>query len=107
MTNVLMLPTALIDLTTHTAETVVPAGGLRVDFQAELSIAATRFEFAVGVGAMLGGLVGLGVGAVGGCIIGAAPASAVGAVLGGAALGIPVGIYSLVQFNNAVGQLAA
>ncbi|MDH6195988.1 hypothetical protein M2272_002628 [Mycobacterium frederiksbergense] len=91
MTNVLTLPTALLDLTTRTTETVAPAGGLRADFQAELPIAASRFEFAVGVGAMLGGLVGL----------------AVGAVVGGAALGIPVGIYSLVEFNNAVGKLAA
>jgi hypothetical protein len=103
MTNVLTLPTALLDLPIRTPETAFPAGGGRAGFQAELSIAATRFEFAVGVGAMLGGLVGLGVGAVGGCIIGAAPASAVGAVVGGAALGIPVGIYSLVQLNNAVG----
>jgi hypothetical protein len=101
MTNVLTLPTALLDLTTHAPETTVAVAGPRADFQTELSIAATRFEFAVSVGAMLGGLVGLGVGAVGGCIVGAAPASAVGAVVGGAALGIPVGIYSLVQLNNA------
>jgi hypothetical protein len=108
MTNVLTLPTALLDLTTHTAETAaVRTAGPRADFQTELSIAATRFEFAVSVGAMLGGLVGLGLGAAGGCIVGAAPASAVGAIVGGAALGIPVGIYSLVQLNNAAGQLAA
>jgi hypothetical protein len=107
MTNVLTLPTALLDLTDHTPAPAAPAVDPRGTFHAELSIAATRFEFAVGVGAMLGGLVGLGVGAVGGCVVGAAPASAVGAVLGGAALGIPVGIYSLVQLSNAVGPAAA
>ncbi|MDH6198664.1 hypothetical protein M2272_005323 [Mycobacterium frederiksbergense] len=103
MTNVLTLPTALLDLTAHTPETVVPDRSVRPALQAELSIAVSRFEFAVGVGSMLGGLVGLGVGAVGGCIIGAAPASAVGAVVGGAALGIPVGVYGLVHLNDTAG----
>jgi hypothetical protein len=107
MTNVLTLPTTLRYLADHTPPGVVPAAGPRADLQIELSNAATRFEFAVGVGAMLGGLVGLGVGAAGGCIVGAAPASAVGAVVGAATLGIPVGIYSLVQLNNVVGQTAA
>ncbi|MDH6245091.1 hypothetical protein [Mycobacterium sp. OTB74] len=106
MTNVLTLPIELLNPTTYTAEPAV-SGGSRSDFQTELSIAATRFEFAVGVGATLGGIVGLGVGAVGGCLIGAAPASAVGAVVGGAALGIPVGIYSLAQLNSAVAQPGA
>lgn len=107
MTNVLTLPTTLRYLAGQTPLTVVPAACRRTDFQTELSIAATRFEFAVGVGAMLGGLVGLGVGAAGGCVVGAASASAIGAVVGGATLGIPVGIYSLVQLNNVVGQTAA
>jgi hypothetical protein len=82
MTNVLALPTALLDPPTHATGAVFPAGGGRAGFQAELSITATRFEFAVGVGAMLGGLVGLGVGGVGGCIVGATPASAVGSMSG-------------------------
>jgi hypothetical protein len=110
MTNLLTLPTALPTAlpggTTH-PRAIRPAITRRADYHAELSIAATRFEFAVGAGAMIGGLVGLGIGAAGGGIAAAAPASAIGAVVGGAALGIPVGIYSLIQLNNAAVQIAA
>jgi hypothetical protein len=72
----------------------------RADYAAALSIAATQFETAVGVGGMIGGLIGLGVGASAGGIAGAAPGAGIGAVIGGAALGVPVGIYSFMQLRK-------
>ncbi len=106
-TNVLTLPTALVDLTHRAPQTVSAATTPRNDYQTELVIALTRLELAVGVGSMIGGLVGLGIGATAGCIVGAAPAGAVGAIVGGAALGIPVGIYSWVRLNNTLTNSSA
>jgi F0F1-type ATP synthase assembly protein I len=102
MANVLAFPTALLDLTRHTTDTANAVLSPRAEYHTELSIAATRFELAVSVGAVIGGVVGVGLGAITGCVAGAVPGGAIGAVVGGAALGIPVGVCSWFQMNNAL-----
>ncbi|QIS13982.1 hypothetical protein [Nocardia arthritidis] len=94
------------------------------DFNNALGIAATEFGLATGVGAMVGGVIGLGAGCVlggavglfatalmpplvlpgvlGACIMGAVDFGGVGAIIGGAALGIPVGIVAGVQMYNSL-----
>lgn len=107
MTNVLTFPATVLDLGNRVVGPAAAAPRRRDDYQTELSIALTRFELAVGVGSVVGGLVGLGLGATAGCIVGAAPAGAVGAIVGGAAFGIPVAVYSWVQMNNALNAVVA
>ncbi len=102
MANVLTFPTSLLDFGNRVPEKVTTVAAPRSDYNTELSIALTRFELAVGVGSVVGGLVGLGLGATAGCLVGAAPAGAVGAIVGGAAFGIPVAVYSWVQMNNSL-----
>ena len=99
------------------------------DFNSALSVAATQFGLATGIGGMAGGLVG-GVGgcAVGGllgavvspefffgggipgCLAGLGLGATIGPIIGGAIVGIPVGIASGVQMYNslhAAGDVAA
>jgi hypothetical protein len=101
-----------------------PAHDPTADFNGALGTAATQFGLATGVGGLIGGVsgavlgCGLGVatggsltavvstgtltplGALGGCLIGVSTIGTVGTIVGGAALGIPVGIASVVQMYN-------
>ncbi|NKY89309.1 hypothetical protein [Nocardia veterana] len=89
------------------------------EFNSALSVAATQFGLATGIGSLAGGLLGgvtgcaLGatVGAVlvpefflasgpAGCLVGAGLGATIGPLIGAAVLGIPVGIASAVQMYN-------
>ncbi len=89
------------------------------EFNSALSVAATQFGLATGIGSLAGGAVGgitgcvlgatigfalvpeffLGSGAAG-CLVGAGLGATVGPLIGAAILGVPVGIASAVQMYN-------
>lgn len=92
------------------------------DFNSALSVAATQFGLATGVGTLAGGVIGAGIGCplgavtgglvaaptvVGspilaglGCLVGAGTGAGLGGLAGSALLGVPVGIASGVQMYN-------
>jgi hypothetical protein len=92
------------------------------DFNSDLSVAATQFGLATGLGGMIGGVTGVvlgcpigaatggllfipeaaagGLALVAGCLAGAGLLGTIGPVVGGALLGVPVGIASAVQMYN-------
>ncbi len=94
----------------------------QADFNSALSVAATQFGLATGVGTLTGGVVGAGLGCVGGaatggfvaiptgpiapaaavlgCILGASVGVTLGGLAGAALIGVPVGIASAAQMYN-------